>query len=232
MTSISPTPLPRRALVSAAFALGAATILPTAAVSPARAATGLRAPRGHDDFPAPEITDCAGWGARAASESVVLLAARPERIIVHHTATANVTDYSMERAHELARATQSYHMDLQGWIDTGQHFTVSRGAFILEGRHHSLTALNAGNRMVRAAHCIGQNSLAIGIENEGIYMTEEPPEAQFYALADLCAHICRQYDLPTSEIYGHRDFNSTACPGDTLYAMLPMLRDEVAKRLC
>ncbi|MFK0256202.1 N-acetylmuramoyl-L-alanine amidase [Streptomyces sp. NPDC090445] len=85
--------------------------------------------------------------------------------------------------------------------------------------------------MVRAAHCIGQNSVAIGIENEGTYMTEEPPEDQFSTLADLCAHICRQYGVPASEIHGHRDFNSTDCPGDTLYAMLPKLREDVARRL-
>ncbi|MFG2299028.1 peptidoglycan recognition family protein [Streptomyces sp. NPDC048603] len=231
MTSTPSFRLSRRALVSAAIALGAGTVLPTAAAGRARAATGGGAVRGRDGSSGTGIIDCAGWGAREASESVVLLAGRPERIIVHHTATANVTDYSLDRAHELARAIQTYHMDLQGWIDTGQHFTVSRGAFVLEGRHHSLAALNAGDRLVRAAHCVGQNSVAIGIENEGTYMTEQPPEAQYTALADLCAQICRQYGVPASEIYGHRDFNSTACPGDMLYAMLPKLREDVAGRL-
>ncbi|MEV7614122.1 peptidoglycan recognition family protein [Streptomyces sp. NPDC089799] len=232
MTFTPSARLSRRALVSAALALGAATVLPTAGASRARAATaGPGSFPGLDGSAVPEITGCAGWGAREASESVVVLASRPERIVVHHTATANVTDYSQERAHELARAIQTYHMDLQGWIDTGQHFTISRGAFVLEGRHHSLAALNSGDRLVRAAHCVGQNSVAIGIENEGTYVTEQPPEAQFSALADLCAHICRQYGVPASEIYGHRDFNSTACPGDALYALLPKLRQDVAGRL-
>ncbi|MFK0259582.1 peptidoglycan recognition family protein [Streptomyces sp. NPDC090445] len=232
MTFTPSARLTRRALVSAVLALGAAAV-PTVGGSRARAATGVGAFGGWDreGFTVPEITDCVGWGAREASEPVVVLAARPERIIVHHTATANVTDYSRARAHTLARAIQTHHMDLQGWIDTGQHFTISRGAFVLEGRHRSLAALNAGDRMVRAAHCIGQNSAAIGIENEGTYMTEEPPEVQFSALADLCAHICRQYDVPASEIHGHRDFNSTDCPGDMLHAMLPKLREDVARRL-
>ncbi|GLX19545.1 peptidoglycan recognition protein family protein [Streptomyces lavendulae] len=224
--------LSRRSMFSAALSLGAATVLPAAAATgAARAATGSRRSDGRDGATAPRITDCEGWGAREASEEVVVLDTRPERIIVHHTASANVTDYSQRRAHALARAIQRFHMDTQGWIDTGQHFTVSRGAFVLEGRHHSLAALEAGDRLVRGAHCVGQNSVAIGIENEGTYTTEEPPAAQFSALADLCAQVCRQYDVPPSEIYGHRDFNSTACPGDRLHAMLPRLRQDVARRL-
>ncbi|MEC4570225.1 N-acetylmuramoyl-L-alanine amidase [Streptomyces sp. CMAA1738] len=60
--------------------------------------------------------------------------------------------------------------------------------------------------------------MALGIENEGTCMPVQPPPAQFSVLGDLCARVCRQCDVPASEIYGHRDFNSTACPGDTLYA--------------
>ncbi|MFE2147350.1 peptidoglycan recognition family protein [Streptomyces sp. NPDC059456] len=209
----------RRSVVTGAFALAAGSALPLLPAGRAHAAAG------------PEIASCATWGARAASEAVVILANRPERIIVHHTATLNVTDYSQQRAFALARAIQTYHMDAQGWIDTGQHFTVSRGAFLLEGRHNSLAEHRTGTRQVRAAHCVGQNTVSIGIENEGTYMTEDPPAAQFAALADLCAHVCRQYGLPASEIYGHRDFNSTSCPGDRLYALLPTLRKNVATLL-
>ncbi|AQT76089.1 peptidoglycan recognition family protein [Streptomyces sp. fd1-xmd] len=209
----------RRSVLTGAFALATAAALPVAGAGRAYAAAG------------PNIIGCAAWGARAASEPVVVLANGPERIVVHHTATANVTDYSKQRAFALAKAIQTYHMDAQGWIDTGQHFTISRGAFVMEGRHHSLAELNTGRRQVRAAHCVGQNTVSIGIENEGTYTSQTPPAAQFAALADLCAHICSQYGLPASEIYGHRDFNATSCPGDRLYAMLPTLRRDVATRL-
>ncbi|MER7734624.1 peptidoglycan recognition family protein [Streptomyces erythrochromogenes] len=209
----------RRSVLTGAFALATAAALPVAAAGRAYSAA------------VPNIIGCSAWGARAASEPVVVLANRPERIVVHHTATANVTDYSKQRAYALAKAIQTYHMDAQGWIDTGQHFTVSRGAFVLEGRHNSLAELNTGRRQVRAAHCVGQNTVSIGIENEGTYTSATPPAAQFAALADLCAHICSQYGLPASEIYGHRDFNATSCPGDRLYALLPTLRKDVAARL-
>ncbi|CAM5325113.1 peptidoglycan recognition protein family protein [Streptomyces avidinii] len=212
-------PRTRRSILTGAFALAAGAALPLAAAGRAYSAA------------APDIIGCTAWGARAASEPVVVLANGPERIIVHHTATANVTDYSKQRAFALARAIQTYHMDAQGWIDTGQHFTVSRGAFVLEGRHSSLAELRTGARQVRAAHCVGQNTVSIGIENEGTYTSQVPPAAQYAALADLCAHICDQYGLPASEIYGHRDFNATSCPGDRLYALLPTLRKDVAARL-
>lgn len=227
MTLRAPLPRPasaagrltRRSVLTGAFALATAAALPVAAAGRGYAAAG------------PDIIACATWGARAASEPVVVLANRPERIVVHHTATANVTDYSKQRAFALAKAIQTYHMDAQGWIDTGQHFTVSRGAFVMEGRHNSLAELRTGMRQVRAAHCVGQNTVSIGIENEGTYTSQTPPAAQYAALADLCAHICDQYGLPASEIYGHRDFNATSCPGDRLYALLPNLRKDVAARL-
>ncbi|MFD3720761.1 peptidoglycan recognition family protein [Streptomyces sp. NPDC058674] len=207
----------RRAVLTGALALGSVSAW-AAAAAPARASSGS----------GPEIFGCEEWGARPPSEPVVVLAAPPQRIIVHHTATANVEDYSRQRAFALARAIQKHHMDTLGWIDTGQHFTVSRGAFVTEGRHESLAELSAGRGQVRSAHCVGQNNVAVGIENEGTYTSTDPPARQYEALVGLCAHVCAQYGLPPSEIHGHRDFNSTACPGDRLYALLPQLRQDVA----
>ncbi|MFD3539109.1 peptidoglycan recognition family protein [Streptomyces sp. NPDC058662] len=210
----------RRSVLAGALGVGAATWWPAAPSAYASSAAA-----------GPEVFGCETWGARPPAESVVVLAEPPRRIIVHHTATANVEDYSQQRAFALARAIQNYHMDTHGWIDTGQHFTVSRGAYVTEGRHRSLAELSAGLRQVRSAHCVGQNDVSVGIENEGTYTGVEPPARQYEALVALCTHICGQYSLPPSEIYGHRDFNSTACPGDRLYALLPQLRQNVAARL-
>ncbi|MCP3820758.1 peptidoglycan recognition protein family protein [Streptomyces sp. A3M-1-3] len=218
-TDEEPRPTRRTLFTGAALALGAAALVPFAAAGRAYAAAA-----------GPVIFDCSAWGARAPSSPVRVLSAPPRRIIVHHTATANVTDYSQARAFALARAIQTYHMDTHGWIDTGQHFTISRGAYVTEGRHHSLAELRGGERHVESAHCVGQNTVAIGIENEGTYSTVEPPIVQYAALVELCATVCLQYGLPASEIYGHRDFNATACPGDRLYALLPQLRQDVAAR--
>jgi hypothetical protein len=179
----------------------------------------------------PTIASCATWGARDPSSPLTLLSTNPDKILIHHTATANSTDYSQAHAYSLARTIQNYHMDTNGWSDTGQHFTVSRGGYAMEGRHYSLSKLNAGSGMVVGAHCPGQNDKAIGIENEGTYTSTTPTTALYSKLVDLCAYICDQYNISATQIYGHRDFYSTACPGDQFYAMLPQLRTDVAAKL-
>ncbi|GHF62349.1 hypothetical protein FHX82_002910 [Amycolatopsis bartoniae] len=179
----------------------------------------------------PRIYSCDEWGARPPQDALVTIDSRPERILVHHIASANSTDYSLAHAFQVARDDQHDHMDNNGWSDTGQHFTISRGGYRLEGRHGSLDALRAGDHMIRGAHCPGQNDTAIGIENEGTYISELPPQAQWDALVALCGYVCVQYGIPPTEIKGHRDYYNTQCPGDALYAQLPRLREEVATSL-
>jgi hypothetical protein len=122
-------------------------------------------------------------------------------------------------------------MDTNGWIDTGQQLTNSRGGFVMEGRHRSLEVLTGGTRHVVGAHVANNNSTCIGIENEGLYMTVDVPTALWSSLVNLVAYIADQYAIPVSNIKGHRDFNSTLCPGDVLYARLPELRSAVAAKL-
>lgn len=177
--------------------------------------------------PAPFIENCPSWGARRPSSPVKIWDRRPVRILVHHTAGPNARDVSRDAGRRMARGIQAYHMDRNGWLDSGQHFTISRGGFVLEGRFLSLGELNAGRRQVEGAHCTGQNVVAVGIENEGTYIGEGPPPALWDSLRALCAYICFRYGIAPTELYGHRDFKNTICPGDRLYSMLPRLRSEV-----
>ena len=180
---------------------------------------------------APTIYGTSTWGARPPSSPVTVLSWRPTMVIVHHTAGANSTDYSQAHAFSLARAIQNYHMDHNGWIDSGQQFTISRGGYIMEGRHRSKEVLTDGTRHVRGAHTSGQNDYAVGIENEGTYITASPTTALWNSLVNTVAYMCQQYAISPTRIYGHRDYNNTQCPGDRLYSMLPRLRDEVAAKL-
>lgn len=204
----------RRVVLGGAAVIGTAGLF-TMSAPPAFAAT-------------PTIYDCAAWGARPPSAPVSVLATRPEKIIVHHTAGTNSTDYSLAHAFSVARQIQDYHMDSNGWIDSGQHFTNSRGGYVMEGRHESLNALVNGGKQVVSAHCTGQNNVAVGIENEGTYITQAPPAAQYARLVELCVYIAQRYGLRAYQIWAHRDFNNTQCCGDVLYSMLPQLRRDVA----
>ncbi|MFG1951699.1 peptidoglycan-binding protein [Micromonospora sp. NPDC048830] len=177
------------------------------------------------------IISCDQWGARPPKDPLSVSAIPTNKIIVHHMAFPNVTDYSREQAIKLARDCQNLHMDGNGWSDTGQHFTVSRGGYVTEGRRGSLERLTAGDRQMISAHCPGENGRAIGIENEGTYVTETPPQALLDSLVRLCTTICRQYGLHAHDIFGHWDFRNTLCPGAAFYAQFPTLRRRVFREL-
>jgi hypothetical protein len=207
------------------------TVLRTAVVLGAGAAAAggaLLTPSAHAQVSPPAVHGRGAWGARPPRSPVTIRNHRPNKIIVHHAASGNVADTSLGWAFQLSRAIQNWHMDNNGWIDAGQQFTISRGGHIMEGRDRSLPTLNGGTTFVHGAHAGVQNSQAIGIENEGTYVSVAPPAALYQALVHMCAHICQQYAIPASEIYGHRQFSSTQCPGNVLFGMLPQLRSDVA----
>src|SRR5690606_35430265 len=154
----------RRGLLGGTGAvLGGALLGPVAGVPPA--ASALAAPRVHTR---------SEWGARPPASAAQVLDRAPDRIVVHHTATPNSADRSLEHAFALSRSIQAYHMDSNGWADTGQQLTIGRGGHLMEGRNRSLVAINAGDHVV-GAHTANHNSHTIGIENEGTYMTMERP---------------------------------------------------------
>ncbi|MFI6561250.1 N-acetylmuramoyl-L-alanine amidase [Streptomyces sp. NPDC050534] len=197
--------------------------------------TGLSAAAALHAVPAraavrPPIAGCDEWGARPPTLPVTVYAARPHKVIVHHTASPNSEDDSQAHAYALARSIQDAHLG-RGWIDSGQHFTISRYGQVMEGRHRSLETLFGGAAMVESAHTTAQNTVAIGIENEGTYDTAQPPSELYASLVELCVAVCTRYGLRAYQIYGHRDFTDTDCPGDQLHDRLPRLRADVASRI-
>jgi N-acetylmuramoyl-L-alanine amidase/Putative peptidoglycan binding domain len=217
-------PMRRRTLLKAS--MGAATV---AVVGTELATTEAANATPSEKFP--WIIDCDSWGARPPSSDIILRYGTTRKIIVHHMAFPNVTDYSREHALQLARDCQNLHMDVNGWADTGQHFTVSRGGYVLEGRHRSLETLETGLAQVQSAHCPGRNHDSIGIENEGTYITETPPQALWDSLVRLSVTICQQYQIKAHNMFGHWDFRATQCPGIAFYRQFPQLRREVAVTL-
>ncbi|MBE3000458.1 N-acetylmuramoyl-L-alanine amidase [Nocardiopsis sp. HNM0947] len=214
----SPTPGPDRrtllrgaALTSGAVAIGGAFTVAPVQASPVRIAE-------------PSLYTRADWDARSPSSPVQILAEPPTQIVVHHTATPNSDDLSEGHALALSRSIQNFHMDDNGWIDTGQQLTISRGGHIMEGRDRALPAIREGTQCV-GTHVANHNNTTIGIENEGTYTDVEPTSELIDALVETLAWLCEAYGLnPQDAIVGHRDFNATECPGEVLYGMLPDLR--------
>ncbi|WP_214110024.1 peptidoglycan recognition protein family protein [Acrocarpospora catenulata] len=171
------------------------------------------------------------WEAHPPRIRATILDEFPDRLVVHHTASPNQEDTSVEAAYALSRAIQRHHMLSNGWDDIGEQFTISRGGHVMEGRNRTWHAVRYGRHVV-GAHAANHNRHALGIETEGTYMTELPPSDQLEALVCMLAWLCWNYYLqPHDAIIGHRDLNATSCPGDRFYAFLPELRDLVYQRI-
>lgn len=123
---------------------------------------------------------------------------KPNKIIIHHSAT---TDGLVLKDFD---AIKRYHINENGWRDIGYHYvieSVSNQYQIIPGRGEN----------EEGAHCVGQNTQSIGICLVGDFTKQEPPEGQIQTLVYLIKDIYKRYGpLP---IYGHKDFNSTSCPG-------------------
>lgn len=168
-------------------------------------------------YPQPDIVTCAQWKARPASGRIKQ-SGKPIRTVLHHTAGVGGRD---KKAY--ARTIQNFHMDTNGWVDSGHNFLVCVDGTILEGRHGSVSAIFSG-LMVVSAHCPGQNGQP-GVEHEE---KDGPMTAlQFEASVRLHAWISDRCHVPINDLYRpHREFYATACPGD-LYGQIPALRAAV-----
>jgi hypothetical protein len=176
------------------------------------------------------IISCNEWGARAP-RGLIKRVGKPDRTIFHHTAGHVPNLGAGERYDEAcayARAIQGYHMNGNGWNDSGHNFLITRGGYILEGRHGSLSSIAKG-LMVTSAHCPGQNDQP-GIEVEHMGSDKLTP-IQRAAILYLHEWICRRCGIrPQDAMQPHRAFFATACPG-VLLAALPSLRADLAETM-
>src|SRR6266545_3943567 len=178
----------------------------------------------------PRIYTRAEWDARPPDFAAQIIN-KPDHLVVHHTASNNVTDYSQDQAFALSHWIQDLHQLTNGWGDTGNQLTISRGGFIMEGRNRTLQAIGQGKNVL-GAQTANNNSHTLGIENEGIYVSARPTQWLWDSLVETLAWLCDVYDLdPHQSIVGHRDYVATQCPGDVFYSMLPTLRNDVAGHL-
>lgn len=122
-----------------------------------------------------------------------------QQIVVHHSASVNQT----------AEDFAEYHVLTRGWPGIGYHFVIEKDGTIIQGNPLTNISYNTQN----------QNTKTIGICLSGDFMVEQPTEAQMESLTKLIGHL--RGELPQSlEVFGHRDFAATSCPGDNLYNQL------------
>jgi hypothetical protein len=157
-----------------------------------------------------------------------------EKVVLHHTATAN----SETNPAATVRSIYYYHAVTQGWGDIGYNYLVDWRGNVYEGRY--------GGAGVEAGHAYGHNPHSIGIACLGTFDSASITSAMRTSLARLIAQVAPYIDPhddgyfvdgPMPNLMGHRDamqyrpLDATECPGDSLYALLPGLRGDVAFNL-
>jgi hypothetical protein len=147
----------------------------------------------------------ADWGARpprCASGSMI-----PNRATIHHTVTP-IND-SMTVPQRL-RQIQAFHMFTNGWCDIGYNYLVSRDGRVWRGR---------GARTI-GAHVENNNTGNVGISFIGTYTSTAPTATQMCNAAKLLRRLHEDFSgisLNRTDVKGHRQYASTACPGTALY---------------
>ena len=116
----------------------------------------------------------------------------PKYIIVHHSGV---------QVRQATETIHDYHKRL-GWGGIGYHFYIRRNGVVNPCRPLS----------VRGIHTRGNNHHSIGACLEGNFEVEEPTNEQIQALKDVIELVKNM--LGDLEVKKHKDFNSTACPGN------------------
>lgn len=181
--------------------------------------------------PTPPIVTCPQWGAKKPRKKPRVVRCA-DHALLHHTAghvhhTPSSSGSGLGYAVAYARALQRYHMEANGWNDSGHSFLITRTGIILQGRWGTVSAIQHG-RMVESAHCPSHND-APGVEFEHV-SGEDPTPEQVAAGVRLYAWIFDRCGIRATRLYGHRDFYATACP-DNLYQLIPVWRGRIAKTL-
>ena len=130
-----------------------------------------------------------------------------ERITVHHTA-AVIEDNRLAPA--ITRKHQADHQGI-GWPDLAYHFLIDRNGHIYEGR--PFTAVGDTRTSYDPT---GHLLIAVKGNFEGQKLTGP----QLASLIAMLAWGVGEFEVPPSEITGHRDWAATACPGESLYALI------------
>ncbi|MDO4909017.1 MAG: N-acetylmuramoyl-L-alanine amidase [Corynebacterium sp.] len=171
---------------------------------------------------------------------------RVTALTIHHTVGAN--DYSVDAAPGIVRGIYVYHAQTLGWCDIGYQSLVDRFGNIYEGTYGGF------DKAVQGAHAGGFNQNTWAISMMGDFRTVAPSNEMIAAVGNLAgwkAFISGFDPLGTSvhysegssytsipkgqavtvhNIFGHRDVDTTECPGDAAYAQLDNIRNLASAR--
>ena len=182
----------------------------------------------------PTIYSRADWGADESLRKGTVQYGSIQAAFVHHTVSQN--NYTAAQVPAIIRGIYAFHVNGRGWNDIGYNFLVDRFGRIWEGRYGGIALPVIG------AHTQGYNSESFAMSAIGDYDIAHVPSAIVSAYERLFAWKFSLHGIPAvgtvvlngkriNRISGHRDVESTICPGRYLYADLPAIRAGTAARM-
>ncbi|MBV9414108.1 MAG: N-acetylmuramoyl-L-alanine amidase, partial [Solirubrobacterales bacterium] len=166
---------------------------------------------------------------------------------VHHSETPN--GYAAGHVPSILYSIFVFHRYVRDYFDIGYNFAVDDFGRIWEARAGGI------DQAVLGAQAGGYNAESTGVVVLGSFMSVAPAPAAIAALERLLAWKLSLHGVPAlgrvsvvvstdgapytafapgshvslPRIAGHRDGDQTSCPGDALYAQLPLVRSQVAQ---
>lgn len=135
--------------------------------------------------------------------------------MIHHTAGTQ---------HDTVESERKYHKS-KGWKDIGYHYFIEVDN---KGRGH----LKAGRSTeLTGAHCDtgNWNKISLGLCVAGNYSKTAMSEELYRDVLGAVLHVMKVYQIPANMLFGHRDKDSTQCPGNLF--PLSALKADVLDRL-
>jgi hypothetical protein len=195
----------------------------------------------------PPIVARSAWARGGAPPAVPPEYGRVQLAFVHHT--ENADGYSAAAVPEMLRSIYQFHRFGRGWHDIGYNFAIDRFGRIWEARAGGI------DEPVIGAQAGGYNAYSTGIAILGSYGAQRISAAALAALERLLAWKLSLHGAPCEgrvtvrvtargavysrfpagarvslpRVAGHRDADSTDCPGDALYGQLTGTRHGAAR---
>ena len=164
---------------------------------------------------------------------------------VHHTVNPN--GYGAGEVPSMLLAIYDYHVQVRGFWDIAYNFIIDLYGRIWEARAGGI------DMAVIGAQAGGYNAESTGVAVLGDFMDVVPSDAAIGSLKQLLAWKLSLHGIPSEgrvtvvvnpgdyyytpfgpgarvslpRVAGHRDGDSTDCPGDAFYAQLPSIRPAI-----
>jgi hypothetical protein len=193
----------------------------------------------------PPIIARRAWAQGAAPPHVAPAYGAVRMAFVHHTQNPN--GYAPGEVPAMLRAIYAFHRYVNGWNDIGYNFVLDSYGRIFEARAGGI------QEPVVGAHAGGYNLASTGVAVLGSFMSTAISAAAQRSLEGLLAWKLSLHGVPAvgrvtvrvnpagavysrfpanarvplERISGHRDADSTDCPGNVLYGELPGIRSRV-----